>query len=161
MNFQNTKIILTRCCLCPALTLTDADCLSLAFAQSEPWRTLGIAADSLKSYLLREDAHLQRYVLRVEGETAGVLCVRYPWLRGPYVELFGLLPAFRQQGIGTDVLSWLEQEAKQQHKNIWLLASCFNQPALQFYHRYGFETVARIDGLVHSDYDEFLLRKRL
>jgi ribosomal protein S18 acetylase RimI-like enzyme len=56
---------------------------------------------------------------------------------------------------------WAESEARQQNNNLWLLTSSFNQRALQFYIRHGFQHIGTIAGLVHPDYDEILLRKPL
>lgn len=164
MNYQpfsNTSVTLASCVLSRALSVADAELLSDSFAASEPWLTLGISASGLKNYLLRDDANLYRYTVRINNQVAGVICLRYPWLRGPYIELLGLTAAYRGQGIGTQLLNWAETEARQQNNNLWLVTSSFNQLALAFYVHHGFEQIANIDGLVHPDYDELLLRKCL
>ena len=159
--FSHSIITLADCVLTRSLSSTDAELLSATFAASQPWLSLGISATGLKNYLLREDSHLYRYTVRVNDELAGVICLRYPWLRGPYIELVGLTESYRGHGIGTQLLHWAETEARHQSNNLWLVTSSFNQRALQFYARHGFEHIGRIEGLVHSDYDELLLRKRL
>ena len=155
------SVLLKRCTLCSTVLACDAELLSIAFANSDPWQTLGVSANNLKTYLLRDDAHLRRYVIKVEDKTAGMLCLRYPWLRGAYIELLGLLPDYRNHGIGTELLDWLEQETKTYSSNLWLAASEFNHAALHFYQRHGFQQVGTLEGLVHPDYNELLLRKRL
>jgi ribosomal protein S18 acetylase RimI-like enzyme len=97
----------------------------------------------------------------VNDNLAGVICLRYPWLRGPYIELLGLIEIYRGQGIGSQLLNWAETEARYQSNNLWLLTSSFNELAQQFYSRHGFQQIGRIEGLIHTDYDELLLRKRL
>ena len=160
-SFNQTNIVLERSTLCLALSSHDAETLSVALAQNKPWLTLGISAEHLKTYLLHEDVSLYRYVVRVQGETAGVMCLRYPWLKGPYIELLALLENYRGQGIGTELLAWLEQTVRNKTHNIWLATSAFNHQAIQFYHRHGFQQIGTLHGLVHPDYDELLLRKRL
>jgi diamine N-acetyltransferase len=159
--FSKTRIPLAGCVLTRSLSIADAELLSSAFAISQPWLTLGVSASGLKNYFLREDANLYRYAVKVDEQLAGVICLRYPWLRGPYVELLGLIDTYRGQGIGTDILHWAEIEARHQTNNLWLLTSSFNQQALQFYQRHGFQQIGIMEGLVHPDYDEILLRKRL
>jgi ribosomal protein S18 acetylase RimI-like enzyme len=159
--FNKTSIPLASCVLTRSLSIADAELLSVAFALSEPWLTLGVSATGLKNYFLRDDTHLYRYAVRVDGQLAGVICLRYPWLRGAYIELLGLLDSYRGHGIGTDILRWAMTEAQQYDNNLWLLTSSFNQQALQFYQRQGFQQIGIVEGLVHPEYDEILLRKRL
>jgi diamine N-acetyltransferase len=159
--FSQTDISLTTCTLSRSLSIGDAELLSNSFAKSEPWLTLNVSAAGLKNYLLRDDASLYRYIVQVDQQTVGILCLRYPWLRGPYIELFGLIKPYRGLGIGTELLYWVENEARAHVNNVWLVASEFNQPALQFYQRHGFVIVGTLFGLVHPDYDELLLRKQL
>ncbi|MDD1615231.1 MAG: GCN5-related N-acetyltransferase, partial [Methylococcaceae bacterium NSP1-2] len=77
------------------------------------------------------------------------------------IELLGLIEIYRGYGIGTQLLNWAETEARYQSNNLWLVTSSFNQRALQFYSRHGFQSVGTLEGLVHPDYDEILLRKPL
>lgn len=159
--FNKPSVSLASCVLTRCLSAEEAQLLSAAFALSQPWLTLGVSATDLKNYFLRDDTHLYRYAVRVNGQLAGVISLRYPWLRGAYIELLGLIDAYRGQGIGADILQWAETEARQQSNNLWLLTSSFNQQALQFYQRQGFQQIGVVEGLVHPDYDEILLRKRL
>jgi ribosomal protein S18 acetylase RimI-like enzyme len=159
--FSKTTVSLTDCILARSLSPIDAELLSQSFAASQPWLTLGITASMLNNYLLREDNYLFRYTVRVNDNLAGVICLRYPWLRGPYIELLGLIEIYRGQGIGSQLLNWAETEARYQSNNLWLLTSSFNELAQQFYSRHGFQQIGRIEGLIHTDYDELLLRKRL
>ena len=143
--------------------LTDAQALAVAemLAVSEPWLSLNFSAASLAGYLSREDAALRRYLVSVDGEVAGVICVRHPWLRGPYIELLGVSPSQRGKGIGRQVLAWVEVEARIESKNLWVLTSSFNHQAQKFYQSLGFSPIGPIQGLVSPEHDEILLRKVL
>lgn len=160
-TFNKTSIALADCTLTRSLSEADADLLSAAFATSQPWLTLCVTSIGIKNYLLREDSSLYRYAVHVDNNLAGVICLRHPWLRGSYIELLGLIEAYRGRGIGTQLLNWAETEARHQGNNLWLVTSAFNHKAIQFYQRHGFKQVGLIEGLVHPDYDEILLRKRL
>jgi ribosomal protein S18 acetylase RimI-like enzyme len=159
--FGNTTENLGSCQLSVSLTNEQALAVAKMLSISEPWKQLKFSVTSLENYLIREDASLRRYMISVDGDLAGIICVRYPWLRGPYIELLGLFPDFRGKGIGKQVLAWAETEARREFKNLWVLTSSFNHQALNFYQSLGFCQVGTIEGLVAPEYDEILLRKKL
>ena len=128
---------------------------------SEPWASLKFSVTALASYLTRDDAALRRYTISVDDNLAGVICVRYPWLRGPYIELLGVSPKHRGKGIGKQVLAWAETEARREAKNLWVVTSSFNHQALKLYLSLGFTPIGPIQGLVVPEHDEILLRKIL
>ncbi|GKT07480.1 N-acetyltransferase [Desulforhabdus sp. TSK] len=135
--------------------------LSRRLAAMEPWRTLGYRPETLLNYLHRHDAGLDRHAIVIEGQTAGVLSVRYPWLMGPYIELFAILGEYGGKGLGGEVLQWVESRFLANSRNLWATVSAFNTLARSFYRRQGFEEVARIKDLVIPGFDEILLRKHL
>jgi GNAT superfamily N-acetyltransferase len=136
------------------------DGLAAGIVAMEPWSVMHYPAAALAAFLARSDDGACRYLVRVEGAEAGAVSVRYPWLKGPYLELLALLPQAQGRGIGASILAWLEREAlARQARNLWVCASSFNAGALRFYARHGFEAVATVPGLVTDGYDEILLRK--
>lgn len=157
--FSKPQEALAGCQLTTPITAEQAQTIGAALALSEPWATLKISATSLANYLMRDDPALHRYAVTVNGELAGVICIRSPWLRGPYIELLGLFPNARGKGIGKQVMNWAESEARRESKNLWVVASSFNQQALSFYESFGFTRIGAIPGLVSPEHDEILLRK--
>ena len=136
--------------------------LAEALAAIPPWSTLGSSADALTQNLQAEEPGTQRYAIVVDSTLAGVLSVRLPWLKGPYIELLAILPGFQRHGIGTAVLSFVEAEAKRLGaRNVWVCGSQFNKDALHFYKRNGFCEVASLPDLVTDGFAETLLRKTL
>jgi GNAT superfamily N-acetyltransferase len=111
----------------------EASLFGILLAGMEPWRTLGYSAAALQRYLLRPDATLYRHAVVIQGEISGVVCVRYPWLRGAYLELIGLTAAQQGLGIGREILSWIEAEARRETHNVWVLDVCFvnSSPVLE------------------------------
>ena len=144
------------------LPLEQSSCASLAagIAAIEPWSVMKYPAETLAAFLLRPDGSVSRYVVSVNGEEAGVVSVRHPWLKGPYLELLALLPQAQAQGIGSSIIAWFESTALQHGaRNLWVCASAFNTRGLRFYERHGFTRAATLPGLVVEGYDEILLRK--
>ncbi len=159
--FGNPVEQLDGCLLSSPPTLEQAQEIAAMLAVSEPWLSLKLSAAALEGYLSREDAALRRYVISVDGGVAGVICLRHPWLRGPYIELLGLSTVHRGKGLGRQVLAWAESEARREAKNLWVLTSSFNLQAQSFYRNLGFLPIGNIEGLVSPEHDEILLRKIL
>jgi len=142
--------------------LLPEDCppLAAAIVAMEPWSVMNYPADKLAAFLASPDAGAARYVVSVKGKQSGVVSVRHPWLKGPYLELLALLPAAQNQGIGSSIMAWFKSAGlKHGARNLWVCASSFNARALRFYERHGFARTATLPGLVADGYDEILLRK--
>lgn len=151
---------LSGCCLRRLRKPADAELISDALAGMDPWRTLGATAQALTHYLTADDPALHRFAVCAPGGTLiGVTCVRYPWLRGGYLELFGLFEAYQRQGIGSEIIRWFEDQSRLRGGNIWVSVSAFNDSAYRFYRRHGFGNIGVLTNLVKSGYDEILLRK--
>ncbi len=134
--------------------------LAEAIVAMPPWSVMRYSADALARFLAAPDGGVSRYLLQIRSEEAGAVSVRFPWLKGPYLELLAILPAFQGQGIGSALLGWFEQEGMRLGaRNLWVCASSFNTEALRFYGRHGFHPAATLSGLVADGYDEILLRK--
>lgn len=134
--------------------------LAAAIVAIPPWSVMAYPAERLAAFLAAPDGGARRYRIEVEGQEAGVVSVRDPWLKGPYLELLAVLPPFQNQGLGGSILAWLEGEAiAQSARNLWVCASSFNSRALRFYERNGFARAVVLPGLLAEGYDEILLRK--
>ncbi|CAK0761909.1 N-acetyltransferase domain-containing protein [Gammaproteobacteria bacterium] len=134
----------------------------------DPWRTLGYSSARLRNYLLSTDPCLRCRIIVTNStdiansqRAAGVFCVRFPWLLGAYLELFAIFPDYQKLGLGSEVLAWMEQRVAADTRNLWLMVSSFNNPAMAFYGKQGYQIIGKIDNLIKEGYDEMLLRKRL
>jgi len=85
--------------------------------------------------------------------------VRYPWLRGAYIELFAVFPQAQGRGVGRAALEFIETHYRGRTDNLWLLVSGFNSGARCFYEKQGFYPVGVIVDLVVAGQDEVLMRK--
>ena len=146
-------------CSLYALTENEAGPLSSQLAAMDPWLTLGYRAEGLLHYLLRPDPALYRFAVFVSQTPGGVVCVRYPWLRGPCLELLAVLDDRQKRGVGRDIVAWMMAQCPRTARNIWTLASSFNSGARSFYRTLGFTEIASLPNLTSPQYDEILLRK--
>jgi GNAT superfamily N-acetyltransferase len=143
------------------LTYEDADWASKALVAISPWSCLGYSAEGLAKYLRRSDPALKRYTLNSSGCMIGVICIRYPWLLGPYIEVVAVLKPYRRKGVARDIFQWIETEINASSKNMWTAVSSFNDSARNFYTRMGFVEIGPIPDLIKPGCTEILLRKSL
>ncbi len=160
-------------CRLEALADADVPAIAATLAGLSPWRALGYTAEGLAGYLRRADPALYRFAITaatsgaISGATsgadvtAGVVCLRQPWLRGPYIELICVFPAGQGRGIGAEVVAWIAGAAGGGARNLWALVSAGNAGARRFYARCGFVEIAPIADLVRAGCDEILVRKPL
>jgi ribosomal protein S18 acetylase RimI-like enzyme len=139
----------------------SAQALGHALSRIDPWLTLGVSSNTLSTFLLREDPHCFRKVIRCDNAIAGVVAVRSPWLYGPYLNLLAVLPPYQHIGVGSAVLHWMASEAGASASNLWVCVSKFNPRAFSFYERHGYQLVAELPELVKPGFAELLLRKQL
>ena len=143
-------------------TPADARELGAIFAGMEPWSRYPFTACALETYLASDETGAPRYAIRIENRLAGALGLRLNWLRGPYIQFFGMVLGAQGEGAGSHILDKLAEDARaSRERNLWVAASAFNTGAIRFYERHGFVRVAELDGLVQEGIDEILLRKRL
>ncbi len=124
-----------------------------------PWLTLGYRPETLAQYLERPDLSLHKFLIVASDQNIGVMCYRYPWLHGPFLELLAVYPQFQGLGIGREVLAWLEHH--ENCANLWTTVSAFNTSALNFYLKSGFSEIGSLKNLVRDGFDEIFLRKIL
>ncbi len=140
---------------------TEADLLADRIAAIDPWHRLGYAPESLRPYFARREPGARRLVLLEADQVVGAAVIRYPWLRGPYVELLALFPEAQGRGHGGAFIEWLAKQAATEAANLWVVTSEVNDRAFAFYRRHGFEPIGRLEDLVRDGDCELLLRKRL
>lgn len=130
-------------------------------ASMDPWKHYNYPAHKLTDFLNWTDPSTRQYAIMHEDKLAGTIAVRTPWLQGPYIQLLGLLPGFQGQGLGTQVLNWVANEARGNARNIWIVASEMNTRAISFYESHGYKRIAMLDDLVKEGMNEILFRRRL
>lgn len=158
--FAASSFLLAPCTLEPVHLSNIAE-LARVLVMMDPWMTLGYRPEPLSRYLSRNDPALHRFVVRSRDTAAGCICIRHPWLMGPFLEILAVFPDFQRRGLGGALVRWLEEEVRSSCPNIWTTVSSFNSNAAGFYHRMGFVRVGPLKDLIKAGFDEILLRKTL
>lgn len=148
------------------LTLAPFDAETAAATAEEmvaqdPWHRLHFHPEILARGLATPSQGLYTFVIAAGGERAGVVALRWPWLRGPYLQTLMVRAPFRGEGIGHRVIDWMATETTVRPGNLWVCVSAFNDAGRAFYRSAGFEPVGTIEELIAPGEDEILLRKRL
>ncbi len=130
-------------------------------SEMDPWEHYNYPAYKLVEFLKWDDPSTRQYAIIYEDELAGTVALRYPWLQGPYLQLLGLFSEYQNLGIGTEILNWIENEARGSSRNLWVVASELNTRATAFYEKHGYKRVAMLDDLVKEGMNEILFRKRI
>jgi ribosomal protein S18 acetylase RimI-like enzyme len=138
-----------------------AELLGPQVAAIGPWAHYGIGATRMAAGFASTGNGAVRYQIQCGSDPAGAVVICNPWLAGPYLQLLAVLPAYQKRGIGAQVLTWIEEEARGHFRNLWLCVSAFNTDAQRFYRARGFELVTTLEGLLRDGDDELLMRKRL
>jgi ribosomal protein S18 acetylase RimI-like enzyme len=136
-----------------------AHLLGPALAAIDPWARMSYPAAALTEFLARRQDGVRKYAVSCEGALAGAVSVQDDWLKGPYLQLLGLLPGYQGRGIGSALMGWFEAGAVPGARNLWVVVSAFNDRAAAFYRAHGYEPAATLPDLVADGYDEILLRK--
>lgn len=134
--------------------------LAAELVQMDPWRRLGYRQEALETFFLRPACDAERYLIKLNDQVAGSLCLKRPWLRGVYLEQVAILPPWQRQGLGRQALAFIE-ESHPKAASIWLSVSAFNTSARRFYAANGFVELCTLDELLVPGEDEVLMRKRL
>ena len=141
-------------------TVSEARELGTACAAIDPWRSLAYDGQDLGTYIERPDASLHRYAILWDGRAAGVIALRWPWLRGPFIEMLAVLPSHQGRGLAGATLAWVLARTAAVTTNLWASVSDFHTPARSFWAHQGFDEVAPLPGLI-GDGAEILLRRRI
>eukprot|EP01037_Dinobryon_pediforme_P034201 gene34201-40004_t len=138
-----------------------ADALGRLMTSFDPWKTAWKDPAEMAERFRRDDPAARRFAILKGGRLVGAVIVRYPFLRGAYLEMLGLAPEARGSGIGGAVIDWMEAEVTGVARNLWLCVTDWNVAARRFYAAKGFGEVAPIPDLAVDGVTEIFMRKRI
>ncbi|HEY9630007.1 MAG TPA: GNAT family N-acetyltransferase [Coleofasciculaceae cyanobacterium] len=141
--------------------LSTEDIISCAqmMSQSEPWLTLG--RNYKASYQTISDPTKEVYLAAIEETIAGFIIINMAGAFTGYIQSVCVNPAWRGQGIGTQMISYAEERIFQSVPNVFICVSSFNQNARKLYERLGYSVIGELQDYVISGASEILLRKTI
>jgi ribosomal-protein-alanine N-acetyltransferase len=141
----------------PLAQIEDIAWCAGVMSSNEPW--LSLRRDYAACLSVLQNAEKERYLVRADGERAGLLILD---MHGPfagYIQTICLAASARNRGLGARVIQWAETHIFNSHPNVFMCVSSFNTNAQRLYERLGYEVVGTLKHFVVDEHDELLLRK--
>jgi ribosomal protein S18 acetylase RimI-like enzyme len=128
-------------------------------AISEPWKTLRRTYE--EGIAMMNDPARKVYVALVGDELAGFTILRLDGAFVGYIQTIGVLPEWRNQGIGTKLMAFAEDRIFRETPNAFICVSSFNPAAQRLYERLGYEAVGELTEYIIPGHSEILMRKTI
>ena len=139
----------------------DAADLAARVVAIDPWARTGLSTEAMLARMRRPMAATYRFAIRRDGRAVGYVALRYPFMRGPYLETIAVLPEAQRLGIGRAVIDWMGREVAGEATNLWLCVTEWNAPARTAYTALGFVEVGPLPDVAAPGVTEIFMRKIL
>jgi ribosomal protein S18 acetylase RimI-like enzyme len=135
----------------------EAETCARMMASTEPWITL--CRDHAASLKIITDLLRKIYLAILSGKIVGfsILLMRGAFVG--YIQSVCVAPEWRSKGIGSQLMSFLEQRILSETPNIFICVSSFNKGAQRLYERLGYEVIGELKDYIIPGHSEILLRK--
>ncbi len=138
-----------------------AETIGAILASIDPWLRNNRTTEAMAARFRDPDPGVARFAVMRGSEVVGGVIIRFPVIRGAYLETLGLAASARGTGIGRAIIDWMGREIEGRAQNLWLCVTEWNTDARRFYAANGFAAVAPLHGLVMEDQVEIFMRKRI
>jgi len=125
----------------------------------DPWARIGRTAEAFALAMTRPSPGAHRFALRRDGRSVGWLALRWPFMRGPYIETIAIFPEAQGLGLARRVVGWIEAEVADEASNVWLCVTEWNDRARAVYAALGFVEIGPIPDLVAEGQSEIFMRR--
>jgi len=137
----------------------EAEACARMMADSEPWMTLG--RDYEASLKMVSDTSLEVYLALRDEEIVGFVVISMTGAFIGYVKSIYTAPEWRNRGIGSRLMSFVEDRIFREAPNVFICVSDFNEGAQRLYHRLGYEVIGELKDYLVSGKSEILMRKTI
>lgn len=140
-------------------SVVDAEFCADMMAVSEPWISLGRGRQ--ESLEIIKDQLREVYIAWLKEEIAGFIIIEMIGTFKGYIKSICVSPSRRNMGVGTSLMKYAENRILSETPNVFLLVSSFNEGALSFYQRLGYERIGELKDFIIKGYSEILMRKTI
>lgn len=137
----------------------EAEACARMMAESEPWRTLG--RDYEASLKMVSDPSREVYLALRDEEIVGFVVIVMTGAFIGYVQSIYTAPEWRSRGIGSRLMSFVEDRIFRETPNVFICVSDFNEDAQRLYRRLGYEVIGELKDYLVSGKSEILMRKTI
>jgi len=135
----------------------EAEACAGMMAASEPWVTLG--RGYLENLEVVSDPSREVYVALAGGVLAGFVVIEMRGAFTGYIKSICVAPTVRGRGVGARLMAYAEERILRETPNVFLCVSDFNEGAMRFYRRLGYEAVGELRDYLVWGCSEVLMRK--
>ena len=135
----------------------DAEICARMMANSEPWITLRRDYDASLKILI--DPSREVYLAIVGNEIVGFAILNMHGAFVGYLQSVCVSPVWRGQGIGSELMDYVEKRILSETPNVFICVSSFNERVQKLYERRGYEVVGELKNWIVPGHSEILLRK--
>lgn len=143
--------------MAPLSSAEDLETCAALMAGSDPWLRLGLDLPGCRRILAQPER--ESWAAWQHKRLVGFAVLNF---KGPfvgYLQLLGVAPQVRGQGIGAALLAHAEHCIFARTANVFVCVSSFNEAAQRFYARQGYTVCGRLADYLVAGHDELLLRK--
>jgi ribosomal protein S18 acetylase RimI-like enzyme len=101
------------------------------------------------------------YVAALADEVVGFTIFRTDGVFVGYIQTVGVMPEWREKGIGTRLIRFAERRLFKQFPNVFLCVSSFNPGAMRLYRRLGYDVIGELKDFIVPGHSEVLMRKSI
>jgi ribosomal protein S18 acetylase RimI-like enzyme len=129
-------------------------------ANSQPWKKLGVTfGQCLKTC---NDPEYLIFIAHSNNLPCGAIVMQQRGVAGsPYVKSIVVPENFKEKGIGTALMRFVEEYFRAISKHMFLCVSSFNKAAQVFYKRLGYEPVGEFKDYIIEGESEILMHNKL
>jgi ribosomal protein S18 acetylase RimI-like enzyme len=135
----------------------EAGTCARMMVSSEPWLTLGRTYEQAVKILTSPTREV--YVGVIDGRVVGFVVLIMQGALVGFVQTLAVEPFLRGRGIGEALMRYAEERILRDTPNVFLCVSSFNDGAMRFYRRLGYEVVGELRDVMIRGHAEILMRK--
>lgn len=137
----------------------EAEACARMMEGSEPWITLG--RDYEASLKMVSDPSREVYLALRDEEIVGFVVIVMTGAFIGYVQSIYTAPEWRSRGIGSGLMSFVEDRIFREAPNVFICVSDFNERVQRLYRRLGYEVIGELKDYLVSGKSEILMRKTI
>jgi len=137
----------------------DAEICARMMANSEPWITLRRDYDASLKILI--DSSREVYLAMVGDEIVGFTILSMQGAFVGYLQSVCVAPQWRGEGIGSELMDYVEKRILSETPNVFICVSSFNGRVQRLYERRGYEAIGELKDFIVPGHSEILLRKTI
>jgi len=156
---MNRVVSLEKMEIAQTKNIDDFKHCALLMSESEPWITLKRTYEA--SLKMISDPLKEIYIARINNKIIGFMILQMVGAFRGYLQSICVAPEYRNMGIGTNMLRFVERRVFKESPNIFIIVSSFNKKAQKLYRKLKYKKIGILKDFIVPGYSEILFRKTI